>query len=239
MAMPNLLETILPRPALPPAARLQIYADAYFARLHQVLSETFPRVVEHTGTESFRRLTIDYLRECPSRHPSVGYVGARFAAFLDGRDGQPGFLADLARLEWAQAIAFEAPDADVLTTDALRSIPADSWPQLRFSLVPSLSVLELAYPVERLWRDPSAHVDEPKSVRLRVWRDPEYRVLHALLDPVESTALQTVIAGGCFEDICAAFAEVEGEEAAAGAISLLVRWLDDGILAASDDLGLQ
>lgn len=228
-----LLAAVQPSAVLDPTARLRIYADAYFWRLHQVLQETFPRVVEHTGAEAFRQLTADYLRLHPSQHPSIGYIGARFSEFLDQRGGAPAYLGDLARLEWAQVVAFEAASATPLTTDALRGVAPQDWPQLRFHTVPSLHVVDLHYPVHQLWRDGEARLDQPQTLQLRVWRRTDFQVLHSVLDAREAQALHSLRAGGDFATICEAFVDLPEDEAAQQAIALLVRWLDDQILTAN------
>jgi hypothetical protein len=222
---PELLAAIAARPPLAPADRLDIYAGMYFHRLLEVLREDFPRVAALVGDERFEELTRAYLARHPSVHPSVRHVGGRFAAFLVG-EAVPPWAPDLARLEWARLEVFDAPDAPVLTLDDLRAHAADAWPALRFETVPALVVLETAWPVHRLWpADADATGVAPARTALRVWRD-RFLVYQTAMDTGEERALAAFRAGEPFAAVCEAF------DAPAVAGATLLRWIEDGIVAA-------
>ena len=108
---PILLELIQDDGVLGPAARLEIYAGMYRARLLDVLREDFPRTLAVVGDDGFAALASGYLDRVPSRNPSVRHAGQRFADFLETEPTTPAFLADLARLEWARVEVFDAADA--------------------------------------------------------------------------------------------------------------------------------
>ncbi|MBI3783697.1 MAG: putative DNA-binding domain-containing protein [Deltaproteobacteria bacterium] len=213
-----------------PAERLQVYVDAYYWRLVQVLRETFPRLAAVVG-DGFAGLVHDYLAEHPSEHPSVSYVGRHFAEFLARRSEIPEFSADLARLEWTRNLVFEAPDAAPVTVDALRQIAPQAWTEIRFAAVPAFDVIECAWPVHRVWADAEAAL-EPEATALRVWRAADYKVMHASVGSREAAALQRLRRGEPFAVICEAFADLPEEQAARAAMGWLLRWVEDGIVAA-------
>ena len=64
------------------AARIEIYADMYRARLVAVLREDFPRVCAILGDDGFSALVGRYLARHPSTHPSVRHLGHGFAGHL-------------------------------------------------------------------------------------------------------------------------------------------------------------
>jgi len=229
-ARPAFLDSLEHGPQLDAEERLQIYVNAYLWRLQQVLRETFPRLAARLTSAELHDLTTAYLQRHPSRHPSIGYAGRHLAEFLPSYRLPP-YLCDLARLEWARATVFEAEDAVLVSANTLRAVAPEDWPALRFMSLPALQVLDLGYPVHLLWGDEAAAVDMAQATRLRVWRTADYRVMHSVLDARESVALESLRRGESFAVICEAFADLGQDEAAQQSISLLLRWLEDGILA--------
>lgn len=221
---PALLAAVSPTPPLARAERVRVYADMYFLRLLDVLREDFPRVAGALGEERFEALAGAYLARHPSRHPSVRHVGAEFATFLAARP-LPAWLADLARLEWTRLEVFDEADDPVMTLDALRSVPADDWPGLRFAPVAALRTFVAGWPVHRLWQEESAAGAAPARTALRVWRDRALGVYHTAMDDAEEVALAALVAGGTFAAVCEPF----DDPVEAGA--LLLRWIEDGIIA--------
>jgi hypothetical protein len=161
--------------------RLQVYVDAYFLRLQQVMAETFPKAKLAVGEERFGDLVRAYLAAYPSQRPSIAYVGARFSEFLRGCEDMPDCLADLARLEWTRAEVFEAKDAAPLGVDALRSLPATAWETVRFVPIPALQIIHSTWPVTEIWRDAGATGVVPTPTTVRVWRCADWRVLHSAI----------------------------------------------------------
>jgi hypothetical protein len=81
-----------------------------------------------------------------------------------------------------------------------------------------------------VWAAPQATPD-PRPTTLRVWRQ-EFAVLHAAIDAVEAAAFGALAAGRSFAEICETVAEhVDPERAAEEAGALLLRWIEDGLVA--------
>jgi hypothetical protein len=219
-------------------ARLAIYARMYLWRLLDVLRDDHPRTAAVLGDDAFRAVARSYLSRHPSEHASVSNVGRSFAAFLAGNlpAGAPPWAADLARLEWARREVFDAADAAPLGLDALRALAPEAWPSARFGVVPALVRVVAAWPVQRAWAaDADAPVPELPAERtaLRVWRS-GYSVYHAPMDRREEAALARLVAGEPFASVCEAFADVPAEKAAAEVASLLVTWVEDGMVCTLD-----
>jgi hypothetical protein len=234
---PALLGVIDGRGTLDAPARVDVYAQMYWMRIADALHEDFPRVAALVDHEGFHVLARAYLAVTPSRHPSLRHVGDRFADFLATRPAAevPPFAADLARLEWTRLEVFDAPEAALLTLADLRQVAPEEWATLRLATIPALRVLDLHWPAHAIWaaEDDAAGRDwEPAPTTVRVWRD-EFRVYQAPMDAGERVALATLGAGGTFGDACAAVADVvPPQDAAERAGALLLRWIDDHILAA-------
>jgi hypothetical protein len=230
---PALLDASEPSATLSAAARLQVYADAYFWRLRDVLAEDFPRVAAILGAERFEDLVRDYLRKHPSRHPSVRHPGRALAAAIVEHADLPRYLADLARLEWARREVFDAPDSEPLAVDALRAVDPADWPRLRLTPIPALAVVRADWPVHEAWAGTDAAM-VAAATSIRVWRGEDYRVYHALMHARDAAALDRLIAGEPFGAICAAFDDLPPRDGAERATALLARWLEDGLIARSD-----
>jgi hypothetical protein len=236
-ADPALLALVHGGGALDAAGRLAIYAGMYRARLVDVLRDDFPRVLAVVGDDTFEALAARYLARHPSTHPSVRHVGRRFADFVaTGPDAEP-FLADLARLEWARVEVFDAADAEPLRLADLQSVPPADWPALRFQPIPACRVVECAWPVHEIWAAAGAGTAEPvraapAATVVRVWRE-EWSVSHAAMGEREARAFRLLQQGAPFAALCAALGDDLDPEAAAREMAgLLLRWIEDGVLAA-------
>ena len=102
---------------LPAAARLDVYANAYFLRIHECLENDFPALRWALGADWFHDLATAYLAACPPTRPSLRHAGDRLPDFVASHAGAAPFrrghrwLADLALLERAIVDAFDAADA--------------------------------------------------------------------------------------------------------------------------------
>ena len=216
-----LTAVVAPSPSLAPAERVGIYAGMYVARIVDALAEDFPKVAATLGPDAFADVVRAYLARHPSSAPSIRHLGAAFPAFVANRER--GWLGDLARLEWARRDVFDAPDATPVTVADLERTPADAWPGLRFALVPACTRLVTGWPVHRLWSDEPPEL-APARTALRVWRD-GFLVFQSPMDDAEEAALERVAAGEPFAAVC------EAVDDPRDAAALLLRWLEDGIVA--------
>lgn len=227
---PRVVGAIEPSAKLAPAERLAVYTTMYFWRILEVLREDFARTAAVLGAEAFEALAREYVARQPSEHPSIRWVGRGLPAVLAAAppDGAPGWIAELARFEWARLDLFDAADAVPVGLDALRKVAPADWPALRFTPVPALAVFASDWPVDRIWAAVGeGRVSEcvaPERVVLRVWRQ-DFHVYHARMAPPEEQALGRMMAGRSFAAICDV---LDDPEAAGG---LLVRWLEDGLVA--------
>ncbi len=223
--------------ALTGAERLAIYARMYCSRLIDALREDFPRVAGILGADQFAAVAHGYVAAHPSTHPSLRWLGVRFAEFLARETWPPdrAFLPDLASLEWSRRRVFDASDVALLDVDALRAVPPERWPTLHFRLIPAVAVLSTAWPVHRLWEADASEPRggwRPEDTQLRVWRQDD-RVFQAPMDVVERTAFASALAGRDFSGICDGLSTVVSvDEAATTAGGLVLRWIADGILRA-------
>ena len=113
------------------AARLAIYANGYRLRLLEALDTDFSALHTLAGDELFEQIGRAYIDAHPSEHFSIRYFGQHLSAFLaqTAPYTETPVLAEMAALEWALTLAFDAADDPVLTEASLAMLPAESWPE--------------------------------------------------------------------------------------------------------------
>lgn len=238
-AQPNaaLQASLVGSPTLSVERGLAIYHHAYRARLLAVLQEDFPAVQYWLGADEFALLVQAYLDANPSRHFSLRWLGERFADFIPQQlsQQQSAPLMELARLEWAFTLAFDAPPGAPLTVPQMASLPAEEWPTLRVQLLPCVQALRLDYNSLALWQAAKAEAEFPASLRLEqpmlclIWRH-QLSSHYRSFAPDEAHALLGMTSDGWnFAQLCEQLA-AHGELAPAKAAGWLKQWLSEGLL---------
>lgn len=223
-------------------ARLEVYANAYFFRIRDVLAEAYESLVAAIGADGFNDLLTAYLWHHPSRAASLRRVGDGLAAFLEAhpaaapfRERWP-FAADLARLECALADAFDAADVPPLSRDDLASLAPDDFAALVFALHPSVRLLRFDRPVLRFHH---ARLAGETEVALPATAEPGHALVWRLeeqprsrtLDPVEADLLAALAGGDCFAALCDRAVQHAGEDGAAARVAEhLGVWLASGLI---------
>ncbi|MEK6248829.1 MAG: DNA-binding domain-containing protein, partial [Planctomycetales bacterium] len=141
--------------------RLEVYGNAYYARLLECLGECFPALVNAIGEEVFNDFAFEYLQCYPSRSYTLDRLGDHFAQHLQetrpdadengpGEVGWPDFLIDLVTLEWNIEKIFDGPGIEnekLLDLDHIQAVSAELWPQAVLQPVPCLHVFAFRFPV--------------------------------------------------------------------------------------------
>lgn len=230
--------TLLGGPTLDVDTGLAIYHNAYVSRLQEVLRQDFGAIWYWLGDDEFSALTEAYVRRYPSAHYSLRWFGERFPAFivehLVAEQSAP--LAELARLEWAFTLAFDAPQGEPLTLNHMVLLPPEDWPDLQVTLALSVQEMLCHFNTLAIWRAskdasdfPSSHPLELPQVCL-VWR--HQNVCHyRSLDPAEACALAGMVTTGWnFSELCAELAVTYAEGAPLQAVTWLKQWVQDSLL---------
>jgi len=146
--------------------RFNVYRNNVYASLIDVLAGRFPVVVRLVGDDFFRALARLYVEQEPPRSPVLLRYGAGFPDFVAGFPpaGSVPYLADVARLEWAWAEAYHAPDAQPLSLAGLAAVGQDAE-VMGLRLHPSLHLVGSLYPVVSIW-EMNVGSDDPARTRL-------------------------------------------------------------------------
>jgi Putative DNA-binding domain len=207
---PGEIERVVARSqALSAVERLDIYNRAYFGRLLECLREEYSVLAFALGEELFDAFAVGYLQTHPSTNYTLGKLGESFPDYLaasrPARDGGepadwPEFMVDLARLERVVNEVFDGPGAEgrlLLTAERLQEIPAERWPNARFTCAPSLRLVELKFPVSEFFgaahRKETAPVPPARESFVAVNRQ-EYRVRRYELTAPQHALLAALIA---------------------------------------------
>ena len=223
---------IKPNDRLSASERLAIYRRSYWARLLDSLAEDFPGVTAIAGRRRFRRLAVQYLRDCPSRSFTLRDLGAQLPDWLQRHPEILGahqdLAVDMARLEWAHIVAFDGAQSPLLDPEHL----LEPGPGMRIGLQPYLTLLELAYPVDEvrvaLQSDAGQQPARRKAARLAnpvfvaVHRS-ERTVYYRRLEPEEFHLLQALRRGRAISS-AVRFAFCHSRHAPADSPRLLETW---------------
>jgi hypothetical protein len=123
--------------------RLELYRRSYRRRLIESMRALHPALRHALGDAVFDAFAADYLEAHPPRGYTLGRLGAAFADHLaatrpDGDEQWPGFVIDLARIEWAFFEVYEGPGTEGSAPDPQAS---------RFEPSPCLRLLRSDHPV--------------------------------------------------------------------------------------------
>ncbi len=215
--------------------RLHVYAHMYRSRIVEALESQFPRLAKLLGAEEFAELSQAYIRDEPSRHPSLRYVGQRLPGWLAARRPESPAHGGLARLEWARADVFDLADDRPLTVDDLRGWPMDRFGELPLQLVAAHRLVRAPAGTAQLWDAggvDSAPAGGPGSgtESFVIWRDGTV-VYHRRVDEPEHAALALASRGTRFGVVCESLCASLGEPAAVEqAYAWMSTWLADGLL---------
>lgn len=221
-------------------AGLEVYRNAYRARLISALRAGYERVWTWVGDAAFDAAAAHHLILHPPTSWTLDDAGKGFDVTLAELFPQDPEVAELAWLEWAMQCAFTAADAETLdaTGFATRTAGFDEadWASLRLMFAPSLVVQAVRTACADIWRAMAEAGDAPEAVvldeaaTLIVWRDglqPRFRVLA----PDEAEALAAMQRGASLGEVCQSLATMLGEEqASAEAGAILGRWIGDGLI---------
>lgn len=191
---------VAPNDRMSVTARLQVYNDAYLARLLGVLASDYAGLQHLLGEERFRELGAAYVDRHPSRHPNLNRFGAHLPEFVARRRNLPQrpFAAGLARLELCIALAFDAPAFTPVDAARLAAVQPADWPHAKLACNPSLQLCTFRHPVNAWYVDfregRAPRPPRPRRTHVAVFRR-EDRVWRADLAPAAHAVLAALAAG--------------------------------------------
>lgn len=227
-------------PALSAERRLDIYHNAYRARLIELLADTYERVVHYIGDEAFEQAALDYIEAHAPTARNLRHYGMGFPAFLATRFPDDTDVAELADMDLRLRNTFDAPDADTLRATDLAAITPDAWDAVLFRLHPTVSLVCFQWNTPAIWQCLNEARTPPLAERAvdaqawLFWRkelQPHFRSLTS----EEHTSLQLLAEGHSFGAVCEQLAAAFPQLDVAAHIGACLRcWLEDGLLKSFD-----
>ncbi|MEX0727148.1 MAG: DNA-binding domain-containing protein [Planctomycetaceae bacterium] len=188
--------------------RLQVYANAYYARLIECFHDEYP-ALRHALGDVFDGFVIAYLQDYPPQSYTLAHLAKDFPKFLretrpedvDADLNWPDFLIDLATLERMYAEVFDAPGperVERLRSEDLFQIAPERWPDYRLMTSPGLRLVTMKFPVHEyasaVRRGETPEVPVPRPTRLVISRE-DYVVRRRELSRIAFALLGRLIDG--------------------------------------------
>ena len=219
--------------------RLGIYADGYRLRIIEALASGYPVLKAWLGDDLFDKTARNYIDAYPSTYRNMRWVGDVMCEHLTKTLPKHPIAAEIAQFEWALGLAFDAEDALVLSLQDLAAIAPEKWGDLRFKFHPAVQLLSPKYNVLLVWQALNSDETPPKATQINepcmVWRK-DLNSHYRSLAPAEYAAIQSVISGTSFGELCESLQEHASEdEATMQAAQYLSGWLNGGLITAMID----
>lgn len=186
-------------PDLPhPERRLQAYRDNVIISLISVLSSAYPMIATLLGESHFRLLARDFIRQFPPAQAHLSIYGQQFSEFCASYpplQADFAYISDLASVEWARNVSFQAEDRDAITPEKAAQIDQETLLNLTLAWHPSLHLIPVEYQISTLFKNPPEPENLPTAQTLSgaethvIWCD-GWHVHSDLASPAESLFLQ-------------------------------------------------
>ena len=162
---------VLPSKTLSALERLSIYRDMYVPRMEEALAIDYPALKHFLGAEEFIRLVARYADAYPSRSYTLNRLGDHLPEFVAAVGDLPKkeFCVDLARLEYALTLVFDAIETPPVMPDVVRAVPDEAWETARLKPIEAFRLLAFDYPVSRYIGVVDGENRIPRLARKKNW----------------------------------------------------------------------
>ena len=219
--------------------RLDIYHEAYRLRLLDALKNDYPAVELLLGEDEFAKAMTGYIKQYPSQHPSLRWMGKHVAQFLQAHfDWQKYvYVAELADFEWAQIMAFDAEDSAIETLDDVRKLDGSQWLELRLNFQPSVKMLSYYSNAPQLWDSlintqaaPETQTNKETQDWL-IWRN-DLQIMYRPIDSTEKWCVESFAQDKNFSEVCAGLCEwFPEDQVPLKAAQYLQLWIQNGLIS--------
>ncbi len=224
--------------------RLNVYANAYYARLLECLREEFPATLRALGSDAFDAFAVDYLQHHPSGSYTLADPGGKFPQYLaDSRPADitaselevswPEFLIDLATTERVYSEVFDGPGMErgrMLQSSDLTSVTSEEMAEAVLEPAPCLRLLALRYTVHEYisgvqqGQEPEFPTAEPTWL---VVSRRDYVVRRCAVSEAEYVLLSAIVSGSTLGAAIAAVSAttaMDSDQLAASLRDWFCRW---------------
>ncbi len=224
---------------------LNVYAEGYFSRILDVLTEDFASTYREVGADTFRVIVAEYLKTHPSSFTNIHEAGRYFPEFVAEHvdfEGA-GWLADLVSFEWKIVESFFAKfDHASDQSTNLANLAGKDLEKVKFIFAGSLRLVFSSYEIEKIWKSDGARgadKDRATSENLKdnhgkkkaflIFRNQTGAIEIETADLEEARLIAKLMRGFCLSEAVAA-AAVTAEHSEKSFSSWFERWLKNGLV---------
>ncbi|MDF1853999.1 DNA-binding domain-containing protein [Pseudooceanicola sp.] len=183
--------------------RFAVYRNNVAVSLGEALETGFPTVAKLLGEQNFRGIAALFLRATPPQSPLMMTYGSGFADFLAGFAPVQhlGYLADVARLDYAMRLSYHAADAQALAPEALQTLMSGDLSVARLTLAPALRLIRSDWPLHAIWRfnHDDGPAPAPRAEAVLITR-PEFDPVPWVLPPGGAVFITAILNGATLGD---------------------------------------
>lgn len=135
------------------AKRFAVYRNNVHVGLVGVLAAKYPVCARLVGEEFFTAMARIYVADHKPVSPIMMHYGADFPAFIGDFAGARSvpYLSDMAALEAAWSVAYNAADASPVTLAEIAAIDPDVLPDLTLKPHPATGLITSDFPIGSIW----------------------------------------------------------------------------------------
>ena len=176
--------------------RMKIYRELFYKNIEGFISSAFPVLRKLYSDTNWHLMVRDFIHRHQSQSPYFLEISEEFLAYLEAErqphNGDPVFVLELARYEWAELALFVAeqdiPDDNVSSEQSLvNHIPV---------LSPVAWSMVFSYPVHKIGQSFQPELPSEQPVCLVVYRNRQDKVAFLEANPVTARLLELCEANG-------------------------------------------
>lgn len=227
--------------------RLGIYYDGYRLRIIEALASSYPKLKQLLGDDLFDTVARNYITEYPSTYRNMRWYGGNMQTHLQNTLPQHPVAAEMANLEWALSLAFDAEDTPTISLNDLAAIPPEDWAALKFSFQPALQIVRFRWNIIAIWKaldieeTPPAPMQDSTDTTWLIWRKALNSHFRSITE-TEAIAINLAMSNdptkGTFGDICELLAmesekeaeSTDAQDAMTMAAQFLANWITDDMI---------
>lgn len=151
--------------------RLDIYRNAYTARLEDCIETDHPMLGLYLGDDLFKQLSEGYIRRHPSHYTSLRQFCDHLPDYLKENEPFSSYpvTAEIAAFERKLMDAFDAADGDRAMLADLQNLPAEKWPKMKLAFHPSVQLYEARWNSVECWQALKNGREPPEAQEQQAW----------------------------------------------------------------------
>lgn len=217
--------------------RLSVYQHAYWVRLVNTLSHTFPLLKLEMGSNAFREMSVAYLQTHTPSSFSLHDLGADLPGYLSAHYGEEDPIVELAAWElMVRQIRLEK-NTEWLSITRIRERLINNEPLL-LQAHPSMRFFTQQYNTAERWLAFSEKLARPKSASLVepvchvVWRRQDYCISTMPIDDESMHEFQQLLKGQSLLEWCEnSDNAIPVEQAIQELTAKVIAWAEQGLLS--------